>query len=133
MIIQCPECELPVSDKAISCQHCGYPLRPGQAARPSRKSNKRRRLPNGTEEKSGMLLSYDKYKIRFKKIVVQLGLNPDHRAHDGRKHFVTMAKKYGVNDFAIKYIVGHTITDITEKVYTERDPQWLHDEIEKIK
>lgn len=25
---KCPECELQASDKAISCQHCGYPLKP---------------------------------------------------------------------------------------------------------
>lgn len=27
MIEKCPECELPVSDKAITCPHCGYPLK----------------------------------------------------------------------------------------------------------
>ena len=26
-LIQCPECELQVSDKALSCPHCGYPLK----------------------------------------------------------------------------------------------------------
>ena len=25
-LIKCPECDLQVSDKAISCPHCGYPL-----------------------------------------------------------------------------------------------------------
>ena len=43
------------------------------------------------------------------------------------------AKKYGVDEYAIKYIVGHKISDITEKVYTQREIQWLKDEIEKIK
>ncbi|NLD50518.1 MAG: zinc ribbon domain-containing protein, partial [Clostridiaceae bacterium] len=28
MLTKCPECELQISDKAISCPHCGYPLRP---------------------------------------------------------------------------------------------------------
>ena len=55
------------------------------------------------------------------------------RPHDGRKHFVTMAKKYGVDEYAIKYMVGHKISDITEKVYTQREFEWLKDEIEKIK
>ena len=54
-------------------------------------------------------------------------------ANDGRKHFVTMAKKYGVDEYAIKYMVGHKISDITEKVYTQREFEWLKDEIEKIK
>jgi ribosomal protein L7/L12 len=26
MLIQCPECKREVSDKAVSCPHCGYPL-----------------------------------------------------------------------------------------------------------
>ncbi|MFQ7452799.1 MAG: zinc ribbon domain-containing protein [Flavonifractor plautii] len=30
MLTQCPECELPVSDKANACPHCGYPLKPSE-------------------------------------------------------------------------------------------------------
>lgn len=48
-------------------------------------------------------------------------------------YFVTMAKKYSVDEYAIKYIVGHAINDITEKVYTKREIEWLKTEIEKIK
>lgn len=43
MLINCPECELMVSDKAFSCPHCGYPMK-GQKRR---ESAKRKRLPNG--------------------------------------------------------------------------------------
>ena len=78
-------------------------------------------------------LTYTYYYQEFVKIRDSLGLNPDHRPHDGRKHFVTMAKKYNVDEYAIKYIVGHKISDITEKVYTEREIEWLRAEIEKIK
>jgi hypothetical protein len=42
-------------------------------------------------------------------------------------------KKNNVDEYAIKYIVGHSINDITEKVYTKREVGWLKDEIEKIK
>ncbi len=63
----------------------------------------------------------------------RLELNPQHRAHDGRKHFVSMAKRYEVDEYAIKYMIGHEITDLTERVYTERNVQWLKEEIEKIK
>ncbi len=77
-------------------------------------------------------LTYDKYAYRFDKIVKELSLNENHRCHDPRKHFVTMAKKYNVDEYAIKYIVGHSITDITEKIYTERSPEWYAQEIEKI-
>lgn len=80
-----------------------------------------------------LALTYDKYRHRFDKVISSLKLNPDHRAHDPRKHFITMAKKYHVDEYAIKRIVGHNINDITEKVYTERDLDWLKSEIEKIK
>ena len=78
-------------------------------------------------------LTYDTYSMIFDETCSSLKLNPDHRPHDGRKHFVTMAKKNKVDEYAIKYLVGHAITDITEKVYTERDIEWLRCEIEKIK
>lgn len=78
-------------------------------------------------------LTYARYQKGFGMIRDELKLNPEHRPHDGRKHFVTMAKKYGVDEYAIKYMVGHKISDITEKVYTQREFEWLKDEIEKIK
>ena len=60
-------------------------------------------------------------------------LSEKHRPHDSRKQFVTMAKKSGVDEFAIKRIVGHRISDITESIYTDRSTSWLKSEIEKIK
>lgn len=78
-------------------------------------------------------LSYDQLSYRFKNIVKELKLNPKHKPHDGRKHFVTMAKKYKVDEYALKMMVGHEINDITESVYTEREFSWLQEEIEKIK
>lgn len=83
--------------------------------------------------KNGTRLRYDNYRKRFINIRTKLGLNPEHRTHDPRMHFVTMAKKYKVDEYAIKYMVGHTITDVTEKVYTKREVEWLHTEIQKIK
>lgn len=83
--------------------------------------------------RSNLQLTYEKYRQRFMKIMELLKLNPEHRAHDPRKQFVTMAKNAKVDEYAIKYIVGHTVNDITEKVYTQRNVQWLKDEIEKIK
>lgn len=44
-----------------------------------------------------------------------------------------LRKKCGVDEYAIKYIIGHSISDVTEKVYTERELDWLKTEIEKIK
>lgn len=83
--------------------------------------------------KNGNKLTYERYQKGFSMICDELNLNPNHRPHDGRTHFVTQAKKYGVDEYAIKYIVGHRVSDITEKVYTKREYQWLAEEIEKIK
>lgn len=83
--------------------------------------------------RSSLMFTYDKYAKRFTKIVKELNLNDQHRPHDPRMHFITTAKKYEVQDYAIKYMVGHAITDITEKVYTKREIDWLKTEIEKIK
>lgn len=87
---------------------------------------------DGTRTKGDILMTYDKYSKRFKRVIDQLNLSPKHRAHDPRKTFITIAKNKGVDEYAIKYIVGHTITDLTEKVYTERDFEWLRKEINKI-
>lgn len=78
-------------------------------------------------------LSYSGYRNGFDKLISELGLNINHRPHDPRKQFVTMAKLYGVDEYAIKRIVGHKIADLTERVYTARDVEWLASEIKKIK
>ncbi len=88
---------------------------------------------DASTHRSSIKFTYDKYQKRFNKIRDQLKLNSLHRAHDGRMHFITTAKKYGVDEYAIKYMVGHSISDITEKVYTKREIDWLKSEIEKIK
>ena len=83
--------------------------------------------------RSNLMMTYEKYRQRFMKIAEILKLNPEHRAHDPRKQFVTMAKNAGVDEYAIKYIVGHAVNDVTEKIYTQRNIEWLKKEIEKIK
>ena len=86
-----------------------------------------------TERYKARRLSYTNYRTKFYKVIETLGLDPKHQPHDPRKQFVSMAKDSNVNEYAIKRIVGHAIPDITERVYTEHNPQWLRDEIEKIK
>lgn len=93
-------------------------------------------LFNCTDSRSnrkGLMLTYDKYQYRFEKLRDALNLNPEHRPHDPRMHFVTMAKEAKVDEYAIKRIVGHKIKDLTESVYTARSIEWLQEEIEKIK
>lgn len=61
----------------------------------------------------------------------ELGIS-GHVLHDGRHTFSTMAKKYGINEFARKKIMGHAIKDLTDRVYTHMDIEWFRNEIEKI-
>lgn len=46
-LTKCPECQLQVSDKALSCPHCGYPINQVAIQRHYKKPAKRKRLPNG--------------------------------------------------------------------------------------
>lgn len=76
--------------------------------------------------------SYHQYYRLFVKTRDELGLNPDHRPHDGRVYFATTAKKSGVDEYALKEIMGHRITDVTESRYVKRDLAWLAKELKKI-
>jgi integrase len=76
--------------------------------------------------------TYYYYSDAFVYTFPTLGINPEHRGHDGRVHFVTMAKEYNMDEYAIKRIVGHQIKDLTERVYTKRTIEWLASEIRKI-
>jgi integrase len=82
--------------------------------------------------KSGKFFSYDKYRVRFTKIMTALELDQRHRPHDPRKTFITLAKESDVNEHVIKLLVGHSDKDITESTYTERSVANLRKEIEKI-
>ena len=80
----------------------------------------------------GTKMTYDKYRHAFDKAIANINLSTEHRPHDPRKQFITMAKNSGMDEYAIKKIAGHSISDITEKVYTDRNINWLSVEIEKI-
>ena len=77
-------------------------------------------------------MTYASYNYRFDQTLKMCGIVSEHRPHDPRKQFVTMAKKYKLEDYAIKRIVGHAIDDITEAIYTDRSTDWLKEEIYKI-
>lgn len=88
---------------------------------------------DASTHRNNLKFTYSKYQVRFSKIQDKLNLHQDHRPHDGRVTFVTLAKKFNLDEYAIKYIVGHAIQDITERVYTQRELNWLKTEIEKIR
>lgn len=79
-----------------------------------------------------MTTTYDKYSYRFTKVIESLELNKEHRPHDPRKTFITRCKKADVDINALKQMVGHSIKDITESVYTVRDVEWLKKDLEKM-
>lgn len=82
--------------------------------------------------KGGINITYDKYAGRFFKVMEALPLKREHRPHDPRNTFVTRMKKAGVDPLVVKRLVGHKINDVTEKVYTYRDLDWLREDIEKM-
>lgn len=86
----------------------------------------------GRTHSSSYFISYDKYADRFAKIIKELNLNPEHKPHDPRMTFVTRLKKAGVADGAVKKLIGHKDSDITETAYTSRDMEWLRADVEKL-
>ena len=42
-----------------------------------------------------------------------------------------VSEKENVNEYTLKRLVGHHISDVTENVYTDRPISWLREEIEK--
>ena len=78
-------------------------------------------------------MNYQLYHQRFYSIIGEYGLNTTHKPHDCRVQFVTELKKAGVDEYLIKRLVGHSIKDLTEAIYTHRDISQLREAVEKIK
>ena len=60
-------------------------------------------------------------------------LKMNHKPHDTRHTFITLAKRYNVDEYVLKLVVGHKIQDITERTYTHRLQKDINHEINKIK
>lgn len=87
-------------------------------------------LFNDENGQQGTYLTYDKYRGRFNKVMKRLKLV--HRPHETRHTFITKAKECNMDEYILKLIVGHAISDITEKTYTHRTIEQLQKEIRKI-
>ena len=72
--------------------------------------------------------SYRNYLLKKESELGILG----HVLHDGRHTFSTFAKEYGIEEYARKKFMGHSIKDLTDRVYTHMDIEWFRIEIEKI-
>lgn len=90
-------------------------------------------LFNDFTGQQGTHMTYDKYRGRFIKVMTRCRLS-GYTPHCTRYTFISKAKKYNVDQYAIKMIVGHEISDITEKVYTvrESDLEFMRTELSKI-
>lgn len=90
-------------------------------------------LFNDFEGQQGTFMTYDKYRGRFNKVMNWCKLK-GYTPHCTRYTFITKAKDSKVDEYAIKMIVGHEISDITEKVYTHRNTlEFTRSELQKIK
>ena len=52
--------------------------------------------------------------------------------HKGRHTFVSLADEYELNETAVKRIVGHSTTNITDRIYTHKTVKQLLKEIDKL-
>lgn len=95
-----------------------------------RMAENKERVFNDPKGQQGTEMTYDKYRERFKRVMEFLHLN--HKPHETRHTFITRAKEAGMDEYALKLIVGHAIEDVTERVYTHRTIDNLKAEIEKI-
>lgn len=55
-----------------------------------------------------------------------------HTPHDTRHTFITFARKSGLDQLAVKRIIGHSVSDITESIYTHLDDDFLSAEMRKF-
>ena len=81
--------------------------------------------------KDSKKINYATYRISYwNKMNSALGFK--HTPHDTRHTFTTFADRYDVHKVALKRILGHTLSDITDH-YTHKDLDELLTEINKIK
>lgn len=57
----------------------------------------------------------------------------EHITHDARHTFISRADDSGINENALKKIVGHSLSGVTGKAYTHKDIKTLIQEVDKIK
>lgn len=82
--------------------------------------------------RNGKPIQYGYYLKQFGKLMEEYQLVSGHRPHDTRVEFVSSLKRAEVDEYLIKRLVGHTISDITENIYTKRSVDQLRQAVEKI-
>ena len=81
----------------------------------------------------GKKMTYKTFLKKFKEALSQLNLEEDYLPHDTRHTFSTYAKLVEMDDLCRKLIMGHSIQDLTDRVYTHIPLEKLIEEVEKLK
>ncbi|MDE7210096.1 MAG: hypothetical protein K2O03_01470 [Lachnospiraceae bacterium] len=161
MLILCPECSHSISDQALACPNCGYPVAIIPNTR-RRAHSTRRKLPNGTGSiktaagKNRIVPIHDAIlpfardfspgsfrasvfrSNKFYPALEQLGISytangKKHTPHDCRHTFSWLCDRYGVDNFSKHLLMGHSFgNDIEKSVYGHRTLEELRAEIGKI-
>lgn len=83
----------------------------------------------------GTFLPFDtqgKLRHNWDKSLQAMGIT-DHRPHDGRHTFATMASNYGLDEVTVKRIVGHSRgRNITQDVYTHKTQEQLLNAVNQL-
>ena len=73
----------------------------------------------------GNQVKYQRYKEQVYKL--------NHTPHDTRHTFATCAMLSGMDEYAVKLIMGHAVSDLTKRVYTHANEEWLKAEMGKYR
>lgn len=73
----------------------------------------------------GNQVKYQRYKEQVYKL--------NHTPHDTRHTFATCAMLCEMDDYAVKLIMGHAVSDLTKRVYTHANEEWLKEQMAKYK
>lgn len=79
----------------------------------------------------GSKISYTNFLTNYWKPAAKR-MKLEHTPHDTRHTFITLADRFRVNEICLKLIVGHSISDITQGVYTHKTTEDLLNEVMKI-
>lgn len=74
--------------------------------------------------------TYHSYRPIFDNVLKLLGMN--HTPHETRHTCATLLNRAGANEVAIKKILGHSLSDLTQRVYTHKTKNDLQTAIDKI-
>lgn len=85
-----------------------------------RMKNNKYLIVNSLENK----MTYNSFRADYWKPLME-SLKMNHKAHDCRHTFASLMDNAGANKVSVKKIMGHALSDITEKVYTHKSVEEL--------